>query len=107
MNRRSFMQAILATGMAPAVVGSGILMPVRTIWRPDYSVGSIESFSFNREWIDITISVEEYVKRWKKDADIYAGIRSGATGNRIAEALAGGRPLPWKDVLAHGGRQKE
>ncbi len=34
MNRRDFlrgMAGILATGFAPAVVGSGVLMPVRTI----------------------------------------------------------------------------
>ena len=34
MNRRGFLQAILAAGVAPAVVGSGILMPVRTIILP-------------------------------------------------------------------------
>jgi hypothetical protein len=31
------MAGILATGFAPAVVGSGVLMPVRTIWRPERS----------------------------------------------------------------------
>lgn len=31
MNRRGFLQSILAAGVAPAVVGSGILMPVRSI----------------------------------------------------------------------------
>ena len=34
MNRRSFLSAILAAGVAPAVVGSGILMPVRKIIVP-------------------------------------------------------------------------
>lgn len=29
MNRRGFLKAILAAGVAPAVVGSGVLMPVR------------------------------------------------------------------------------
>ena len=33
MNRRSFLQSILAAGVAPAVIGSGILMPVRQIQR--------------------------------------------------------------------------
>jgi len=32
MNRRSFIASILAAGIAPAVVGSGILMPVRKLW---------------------------------------------------------------------------
>lgn len=34
MNRRSFLQSILAAGVAPAFVGSSILMPVRTVWTP-------------------------------------------------------------------------
>jgi|SRR5882757_1972038 len=32
MNRRSFLQGILAAGVAPAFVGSSILMPVRKLW---------------------------------------------------------------------------
>jgi phage major head subunit gpT-like protein len=35
MNRRSFMQALLAASVAPYVVRSGILMPVRTIITAD------------------------------------------------------------------------
>jgi len=31
MNRRSFIQSILAAGVAPAFIGSNILMPVRAI----------------------------------------------------------------------------
>lgn len=34
MNRRSFMQSILAAGAAPAFVGSSVLMPVRQLWAP-------------------------------------------------------------------------
>lgn len=37
MNRRGFlrgMAGILAAGVAPAVIPSGILMPVRTLWKP-------------------------------------------------------------------------
>ena len=32
MKRRGFLGAILAAGVAPAAVGSGILMPVKKIW---------------------------------------------------------------------------
>jgi len=32
--RRGFLQAILACGVAPAVIGSGVLMPIRAIVRP-------------------------------------------------------------------------
>lgn len=34
MNRRGFLSSILAAGMAPAAIGSGVLMPVRQIWTP-------------------------------------------------------------------------
>lgn len=35
MKRRSFLASVLAAGVAPAAVGSGILMPVRPpIWTP-------------------------------------------------------------------------
>jgi hypothetical protein len=31
MNRRGFLQSILAAGVAPAFVGSGVLMPIRAL----------------------------------------------------------------------------
>ena len=34
MDRRGFLQSILAAGVAPAVVGSGILMPIKKLWTP-------------------------------------------------------------------------
>lgn len=41
MNRRGFLQAILASGIAPAVIGSGILMPIRS---PEVSIEVISTF---------------------------------------------------------------
>lgn len=41
MNRRGFLQAILAAGVAPAVVGSGILMPVRAIALPEWGISRV------------------------------------------------------------------
>ncbi len=35
MNRRGFLSGILAAGVAPAFIGSSVLMPVRQIWKPD------------------------------------------------------------------------
>lgn len=38
MDRRAFLRGlggILACGVAPAVVGSGVLMPVRRLWKPE------------------------------------------------------------------------
>lgn len=34
MNRRGFLSSILAAGVAPAAIGSGVLMPVKQIWTP-------------------------------------------------------------------------
>ena len=41
MNRRSFLQSLLAAGVAPAVVGSGVLMPIRAIDLSEYTVRSV------------------------------------------------------------------
>ena len=39
MNRRGFLGAMLAAAVAPAVVKSGVLMPVRPIWTPPVWMG--------------------------------------------------------------------
>jgi len=39
MRRRGFLAGILAAGVAPAAVGSGVLMPVRSLYLPP-SIGS-------------------------------------------------------------------
>jgi len=50
VNRRSFLASILAAGVAPAVIGSGILMPVRKLsiadatWLPSTGTGSLTRF---------------------------------------------------------------
>ena len=38
MDRRSFLKSILAAGVAPAIVGSGILMPVRKLLVPPQEI---------------------------------------------------------------------
>lgn len=32
--RRGFLASILAAGVAPAAIGSNVLMPIKTIWTP-------------------------------------------------------------------------
>lgn len=39
--RRGFLGSILAAGMAPAAIGSGILMPVRKIIAPPQGLASV------------------------------------------------------------------
>jgi hypothetical protein len=36
VNRRSFLQSIIAGGIAPAFIGSSVLMPVRKVWSADF-----------------------------------------------------------------------
>jgi len=36
MNRSGFLEGILASGFAPAAIGSGVLMPVRRLAFPSY-----------------------------------------------------------------------
>lgn len=49
MNRRSFMQAILATAVAPAVVRAAHLMPVRTLLPEPLFLGTLGRYA-NMVW---------------------------------------------------------
>ena len=57
MKRRGFLAGILAAGFAPAVVGSGILMPVRRLVVPSLDIGVT----------DVTVSLSEFgeIYPWK------------------------------------------
>ena len=50
MNRRGFLQGILAAGVAPAFIGSSILMPVRKIITQSQSQSQSQSLSISPEW---------------------------------------------------------
>jgi hypothetical protein len=56
VNRRNFMGSILAAGMAPAVVGSGILMPLGKVWVPAWHIGmpltATELLRYNADWME-------------------------------------------------------
>lgn len=54
--RRSFLASILAAGMAPAAVGSGILMPVKKIIAPWFLVIPGSDFE------EMTMPVDEYLR---------------------------------------------
>jgi hypothetical protein len=58
MNRRSFLQSILAAGVAPAVIGSGILMPVRKLWTPPLVINLGPSY--------LTFDHEDFVSRYMR-----------------------------------------
>lgn len=76
MNRRSFLKSILAAGVAPAVIGSGILMPVKKLWTPDANTIQMldqryYTFFKNRIWMVqntgaamITLSGIQIEKGW-------------------------------------------
>lgn len=58
MNRRGFLASILAAGVAPAVVGSGILMPVRKLLVPDQRIDLSEE-ALEQALIDIQAMTDE------------------------------------------------
>ncbi len=49
---------------------------------------------------------EDAAMALEKEKILFNTLSGGTHNNRIREALAGGRPLPWKDVLAYSGRGK-
>lgn len=68
MNRRGFLQAILAAGVAPAVIGSGVLMPVRKLIMPDlvlWGTSTVELIQpFQREYnLELALSLDEFSRR--------------------------------------------
>jgi len=80
MDRRGFlkgMAGILASGFAPAVVGSGILMPVKTIWKPDRPIfigidwGREDASSTPQSWNEL----QSFINEHKKQENFFAGIQ--------------------------------
>lgn len=51
MNRRGFLSSILAAGVAPAFVGSSVLMPVKRLIVPEEFTASTNSFEVQYEAI--------------------------------------------------------
>lgn len=75
MNRRGFLAGILAAGVAPAVVGSGILMPTRKLVTPDLVITPLAT-DFHPNAIQLTTSalrvgdvftIEGFTRSGRKD----------------------------------------
>lgn len=66
MNRRGFMKSILAAGIAPYVISSGVLMPVKQrIWTPQRKIISMEfgpDLRNDRVWKIESIDMREGIK---------------------------------------------
>ena len=60
-SRRGFLQAILTCGVAPAVVGSGVLMPVRSLWKPEATFTFLDDAELGA-WND-GLSLDEIIRR--------------------------------------------
>ena len=59
MDRRGFLGAILAAGVAPAFIGSSILMPVRKIVIPTFN-----PYDMNFHDKQFTLTMEELTYGW-------------------------------------------
>lgn len=77
MNRRGFLKGILAAGVAPAFIGSSILMPVRKIVAPaaEEFIGFTQSGTgatsmtmqeamLRGYWVKVTVSAETSSPLW-------------------------------------------
>lgn len=64
MNRRGFLSSILAAGVAPAAIGSGVLMPIKRIVLPEYL-----------EIIDPTMDALRYATLYPMEIGRYEGFR--------------------------------
>lgn len=75
MDRRGFLAGILAAGFAPAVVGSGVLMPIKKIWTPS----PIEALQWNADELEF---FDEIMKGFE-DAMIFSSSMTGiGIGNK-------------------------
>lgn len=84
MNRRGFLQAILAAGVAPAFVGSSILMPVQKLWVPPiYKYWAVEMGpDFDPQNID---HQQFAIERAKDQVRIAAKYQDGVLNPRLRE----------------------
>lgn len=64
MNRRGFLAGILASGVAPAAIGSGILMPVRPLY---LTSGLIVPHALNFQMVSY------FDEDWEHAIQVYAG----------------------------------
>ena len=73
MNRRGFLQSILAAGVAPSVVGSGILMPVRKLWTPPADVLTLEKLKWAVNQMKVRAVAGDYCYLMGRRMMIYDG----------------------------------
>jgi hypothetical protein len=82
MNRRGFLASILAAGVAPAAIGSGVLMPIKRIVLPEYL-----------EIVDPTVNALIYATLYPMEIGRYEGFRY-ITSQQMQELRLLPRPSP-------------
>lgn len=74
--RRSFLAGILAAGFAPAAIGSGILMPVKTIAVPSQTIiirrweRGLDGVIFARDERHEVRSIADWEQLWRYNSTI-------------------------------------
>ena len=96
MNRRGFLGAMLAAAVAPAVVKSGVLMPVRPIWTPPV-------------WMGMDFGVEDFTAQayfdgaqWQEH--MLDALRYGVGAVRILPDARVERVRPWELLIKPDGQ---
>lgn len=75
MQRRSFLGGILSTGMAPAFVKAGILMPVKKIIIPNYSSNWVVNDDM-RIYCTRVLEIKKSTVVWTSDEDVLQSLDS-------------------------------
>ena len=74
MNRRGFLKAIFAAGVAPAFIGSSVLMPVRKLVMP--SLDETIAIGSGNRLLTIEQITKEALRLWQKQKINIATIRT-------------------------------
>jgi hypothetical protein len=84
MNRRGFLQAILAAAVAPAFIDSKILMPVRQLLVPSFPLWTPEASSYY--WFDESRIAKAIAAGWTL---VDAGPNEGVPTHGVIRKVAG------------------
>ena len=84
MDRRSFLGAILAAGVAPAFVGSSILMPVRKLFVPP------------SPWpVDVDLGSGDFTAEWWTNGNLVQNVRITKGVARYSDSMTIPDPSGW------------
>lgn len=89
MNRRGFMQSMLALGVAPAVVSSGVLMPIKSLLLPGGEEYALEMAYDGTQFQSVNfVLMRHLLEAARKKLPYFHGTLEGSVGFSLREACA-------------------